>query len=57
MKRSKPKWRIGDPVTVGDVRWIIRLIIRDHVELEAANTTNHGIWWKTTLSNLPEKTA
>jgi hypothetical protein len=57
VKRSKPKWRIGDPVTVGDVRWIIRLIIRDQVELEAANTTNHGIWWKTTLSNLPEKTA
>jgi hypothetical protein len=53
VKKPKPKWRIGDPVTVGEVR----LIIRDRVELEAANTTNHGIWWKTTLTNLPEKIA
>lgn len=57
MKRQKPKWRVGDPVTVGDVRWIIRILSRGTVELESANTVNHGIWWKTTLSNLPEKTA
>lgn len=46
------KRKIGEIVQVGNTRWIIRVLNGEHVELEASNVAP-GIWWTTTLSNLP----
>lgn len=51
-----PDWAVGDVVQVGRVRWIIRILNDQHVELEATNVPA-GIWWTTTLNNLPDKGA
>lgn len=50
------QWVVGDTVQTGSSRWIIRVITGDDVELEASST-DPGIWWRTTLANLPEKAA
>lgn len=48
-------WQVGDVVTVGSVRWVIRTITKGKgVELEATSVSP-GIWWRTTLANLPRK--
>jgi hypothetical protein len=49
-------WQVGDLVQLGSARWIIRTITGRDVELEASNAPS-GIWWTTTLNNLPEKSA
>lgn len=49
-------WVEGDAFTLGRTRWIIRVLRGDHVELEASNVPA-GIWWTTTIDNLPEKEA
>lgn len=52
-KRLATEWRLDDVVQVGSVRWAIRILNPDgHVELEALNV-QPGIWWTTTLDNLP----
>lgn len=48
------QWTVGDIVQCGSVRWCIRTITGDAVELEAMNAPQ-GIWWRTTLDKLPEK--
>lgn len=50
-------WQPGDTVTVGSTRWIIRALNRQtrKVALASSNTTNSGIWWNTTLDNLPAR--
>jgi hypothetical protein len=48
------EWEVGDTVNLGRVRWIIRTITGDGVELEASNTPTR-IWWTTTLGMLPVK--
>lgn len=47
-------WKVGDSVMVGAARWLIRTIVGEQVELEASSVTA-GIWWRTTLDNLPTK--
>ena len=47
-------WQVGDIVTVGRERWVIRTLIARGVELEALSTIG-GIWWTTTIDRLPEK--
>ena len=49
-------WGEGDVVIVGRVRWAIRILQGEHVELEAMNVPS-GMWWTTTLDRLPEKTS
>lgn len=49
-------WAVGDIVQRGSVRWCIRMITRQTVELEAMNAPA-GIWWTTTLDQLPDKAA
>lgn len=44
---------VGDLLTLGSTRWLIRSIAGDQVVLEAANTAA-GIIWTTTLDNLPD---
>ena len=54
-ERSK-NWQVGDIVQVGAVRWAIRTITKGRgVELEAMSASP-GMWWTTTLANLPKKT-
>ncbi len=53
-REKTPNWSVGDVVMDGRVRWIIRTIVRRKVELEASNAMC-GIWWHTTLDNLPTK--
>lgn len=48
------QWAVGDVLTLGNVCWCIRILNGQHVELEAMNV-NNGIWWTTTLGNLPDK--
>ncbi|MDR7113914.1 hypothetical protein J2X03_003816 [Microbacterium trichothecenolyticum] len=52
-------WRIDDTVISGATRWIIRRLDprTGAVELEVANTTNAGMWWRTTVDMLGEKRA
>jgi hypothetical protein len=52
--KTRPAWKVGDQIIVGNVRWIIRILRGQHVELEAANVPA-GIWWSTTLDRLPAK--
>lgn len=47
--------QVGGTITVGAVRWLIKHIASQDVELEATNTLA-GIIWRTTLSNLPDPT-
>ncbi|ALJ20394.1 hypothetical protein [Microbacterium sp. No. 7] len=47
-------WEVGDVVQCGSVRWALRTITGQAVELEAMNVP-HGIWWRTTLGELPAK--
>jgi hypothetical protein len=57
--KPRPKttgWEVGDVVQLGSARWIIRTITGRQVELDASNAPG-GIWWTTTLNNLPEKEA
>lgn len=58
-RKTRPSWQLGDLLTVGRTRWVIRRLDRSmgRVVLEAMNTTNHGEWWDTTLDRLPEKSA
>lgn len=49
-------WTVDDVVHVGSTRWAIRVLNGDHVELEAMNVSP-GIWWTTTLTQLPDKVA
>ena len=51
------RWSVGDPLTAGGVRWIIRALNRTTgaVFLVSSNTTNHALAWTTTLDKLPEK--
>jgi hypothetical protein len=49
------RWRPGDPVTTDGVRWVIRILTPERVELEAMNA-RCGMWWTTTPDKLPEKT-
>lgn len=51
---DRPKWSVDDLVVVGSTRWIIRSIRGDRAELEASNVSP-GIWWTTTVDNLPPK--
>ncbi|WP_309129461.1 hypothetical protein [Microbacterium sp.] len=44
---------VGDVLTVGSTRWLIRSIHDDKVVLEASSAPA-GIVWTTTLDNLPE---
>lgn len=57
--RRAPRWAVGDALTADGKRWMIRALNAKTgaVYLVAANTTNHGIGWATTLDKLPEKTA
>lgn len=48
-------WQVGDTVQVGAVRWVVQVVSGDRVELEASSVSP-GIWWRTTLANLPAKT-
>lgn len=51
---AAPTRQVGDTITIGAVRWVIRSIQGDAVTLEAANV-QPGITWHTTLDNLPEQ--
>lgn len=51
---TEHSWKVNDIVLVGSTRWIIRAVNGEHVELEAANVSP-GIWWSTTVAQLPEK--
>ncbi|OIU88629.1 hypothetical protein [Microbacterium sp. AR7-10] len=53
-RRPTTTWQVDDMLTVGNVRWVIRELTGERVRLEALNTPA-GIWWDTTLSNLPDK--
>lgn len=55
-RRRSTAWEVGDVVYTGETRWIIRVITGDAVELEASSAAA-GIWWRTTLANLPAKAA
>lgn len=65
MTKKKPivkPWVVGDALVVDGIRWGITILIeeRDHVELKALSTTNHGMGWTTTLTRLnklPRKAA
>ena len=58
-KPRTARWELDDVVVVNGRRWMIRSLNRDtgRVYLTAANTTNHGMGWSTTLDRLPEKQA
>jgi hypothetical protein len=56
-KRKPQPWRQGEVFVLGGTRWAIRVLRGRHVECESMNNPNASIWWTTTLSNLPEKTA
>lgn len=45
--------KIGDVITVGSTRWVIRTLLDQNATLEALNA-NSGIIWHTTLNNLPD---
>lgn len=47
--------RIGDVITLGRRRWIVRSIHGENVHLEAANSETY-IGWDTTLDKLPAPT-
>ncbi|MFI8593762.1 hypothetical protein ACIGCK_04940 [Microbacterium sp. NPDC078428] len=49
-----PRWKVGDAVNVGRIRWLVRTVVDDRVELEAGNTPT-GLWWRTTVDRLPAK--
>jgi hypothetical protein len=58
--KNKPRrrtltWQLGDTVTVGGIRYAIRNIHAETVELEALNTSTCGMWWTTTLTRLGRK--
>lgn len=55
VKAAAPRWAVDDVVTIGAVRWAIRSIQGNRVQLEALNA-NAGIIWDTTLDKLPERT-
>lgn len=48
-------WGLRDVVTVGRVRWIIRSIAGQDVNLTASNASPR-VDWHTTLDHLPQKT-
>ncbi len=53
-------WAVGDTVTVGPIRWIIRALNPRakgvQVQLEAANAIGpRGMRWNTRIKNLPKK--
>lgn len=50
------RWCEGDLVQIDGVRWIIRVLNGDCVELESTNA-RCAIWWTTTLDKLPPKVA
>lgn len=52
---TRSTWAVGDALTIGKTRWIIRVITGRRVELESANHVNHNIWWDTTVGKLPKK--
>lgn len=47
--------RVGDVITRGKTRWLIREINGQKVRLDAANSEN-AIIWRTTLDKLPAPT-
>lgn len=53
------EWEVGDAVTVGRTRWVIRALnsVTRRVYLVSASTTNHAIGWNTTVDKLPKKAA
>lgn len=54
--RSKSQtWQVGDIYLDGSIRWVIRVIDGEHVELASSNSVNADIWWTTTLTNLRSK--
>ncbi len=55
-RARSPQWQVGDIVYTGGTRWIIRILDGEQVELEASSAPA-GIWWRTTLANLPAKAA
>jgi len=57
--KTKPRWEVGDALTVGGNRWKITALNAKTkaVQLMALSTTNHGMTWTTTLNNLPRKAA
>jgi hypothetical protein len=56
-RKKSAVWEVGDPVNIGPMRWVIRTINGENVELESMNQPNASIWWTTTLLNLPRKDA
>lgn len=49
-------WRVDDVVIIGGTRWVFREVsATGRVKLEAANKTNYGLTWTTTLDKLPTK--
>lgn len=52
---SLKTWAVGDVVTVGSRRWIIRRLSGEDVLLASSNTSNHKVTWTTTLTRLPKK--
>jgi hypothetical protein len=51
-REKSAHWQEGDVVQVDGVRWIIRILTDEVVELDAG-----AIWWRTTLDKLPPKVA
>lgn len=50
---TAPRREVGDALTIGSARWLIRSIDGDQVVLEASSAPA-GIVWTTTLDKLPE---
>lgn len=55
LKVSDSRHRVGDVITRGKTRWLIREINGQNVRLDAANSEN-AIIWRTTLDKLPTPT-
>lgn len=49
----RARHHVGDTLTVGSTRWIIRSIDDQDVVLEASSASP-GIVWRTTLDRLPD---
>lgn len=58
-RKITPRWEVGEAVVVNKTRWIIRALnyTTGRVALASSNTTNHAIWWSTTIDALPRKAA
>ncbi|WOF23814.1 hypothetical protein N8K70_03800 [Microbacterium betulae] len=49
------RWTVGDVVTIGNVRWLIRWAAGDVVILASTNRSNGACVWETTRDRLPTK--